>query len=104
MIRRPPRSTLFPYTTLFRSPVLPWRPGDEGRATARLPTEASLGAIAVRTIPALRKAPRAVPHECVGQRFGAFYQPPHCDLPAWYRSTARRGPSLLPTPPLRSTP
>src|SRR5258708_18151401 len=32
MIRRPPRSTLFPYTTLFRSPsalaaatVLPWR-------------------------------------------------------------------------------
>src|SRR2546430_14642949 len=25
MIRRPPRSTLFPYTTLFRSPVLPAR-------------------------------------------------------------------------------
>src|SRR2546430_13043868 len=28
MIRRPPRSTLFPYTTLFRSPrgcSLPWR-------------------------------------------------------------------------------
>src|SRR5256885_9823304 len=25
MIRRPPRSTLFPYTTLFRSPG-PWRP------------------------------------------------------------------------------
>src|SRR3712207_7346634 len=25
MIRRPPRSTLFPYTTLFRSPILlPW--------------------------------------------------------------------------------
>src|SRR3712207_8232601 len=24
MIRRPPRSTLFPYTTLFRSEVLPW--------------------------------------------------------------------------------
>src|SRR2546422_4807094 len=24
MIRRPPRSTLFPYTTLFRSPL--WRP------------------------------------------------------------------------------
>src|SRR5260221_10839345 len=37
MIRRPPRSTLFPYTTLFRSPLrdgprpgLPWL----GRATA----------------------------------------------------------------------
>src|SRR3989440_8818794 len=24
MIRRPPRSTLFPYTTLFRSTDLPW--------------------------------------------------------------------------------
>src|SRR2546422_7656089 len=24
MIRRPPRSTLFPYTTLFRSPTTPW--------------------------------------------------------------------------------
>src|SRR2546426_1400083 len=28
MIRRPPRSTLFPYTTLFRSPA---RPPDRGR-------------------------------------------------------------------------
>src|SRR2546425_12203650 len=26
MIRRPPRSTLFPYTTLFRSPLGPGRP------------------------------------------------------------------------------
>src|SRR5690349_22592863 len=25
MIRRPPRSTLFPYTTLFRSPFVYWR-------------------------------------------------------------------------------
>src|SRR5256885_5536717 len=25
MIRRPPRSTLFPYTTLFRSALWPWR-------------------------------------------------------------------------------
>src|SRR2546430_5652838 len=31
MIRRPPRSTLFPYTTLFRSSALHWRPGDRGR-------------------------------------------------------------------------
>src|SRR6266700_6904689 len=29
MIRRPPRSTLFPYTTLFRSA---WRPGARGSA------------------------------------------------------------------------
>src|SRR2546429_1729796 len=26
MIRRPPRSPLFPYTTLFRSPSIAWRP------------------------------------------------------------------------------
>src|SRR2546422_10121964 len=32
MIRRPPRSTLFPYTTLFRSP--PWR--TRASATRRL--------------------------------------------------------------------
>src|ERR1051325_10468897 len=34
MIRRPPRSTLFPYTTLFRSPVIRrgcgrWRPSED---------------------------------------------------------------------------
>src|SRR5438874_5998044 len=32
MIRRPPRSTLFPYTTLFRSPLIdrdPTRPNEE---------------------------------------------------------------------------
>src|SRR5256886_12807330 len=28
MIRRPPRSTLFPYTTLFRSRAVPRRAGD----------------------------------------------------------------------------
>src|SRR5438874_7057618 len=27
MIRRPPRSTLFPYTTLFRSRLFTWLPG-----------------------------------------------------------------------------
>src|SRR3712207_6960678 len=37
MIRRPPRSTLFPYTTLFRSAAqneLSVRPGAEGHAAA----------------------------------------------------------------------
>src|SRR4026208_440800 len=33
MIRRPPRSTLFPYTTLFRSP---WRRRGAGRALERI--------------------------------------------------------------------
>src|SRR5271163_4706131 len=32
MIRRPPRSTLFPYTTLFRSYRLRARPWDSGRS------------------------------------------------------------------------
>src|SRR2546427_4736292 len=32
MIRRPPRSTLFPYTTLFRSPRRSRRAGDALRA------------------------------------------------------------------------
>src|SRR2546426_3971894 len=36
MIRRPPRSTLFPYTTLFRSQNL-LAPGTEGPVTVHLP-------------------------------------------------------------------
>src|SRR2546425_6203514 len=35
MIRRPPRSTLFPYTTLFRSPFGGAPLGHAGRASAR---------------------------------------------------------------------
>src|SRR2546422_3545201 len=37
MIRRPPRSTLFPYTTLFRSPfdVEPYGPGDSEYAAGQ---------------------------------------------------------------------
>src|SRR3712207_7067768 len=33
MIRRPPRSTLFPYTTLFRSLQLRWRRASNGSRT-----------------------------------------------------------------------
>src|SRR5580693_8059239 len=35
MIRRPPRSTLFPYTTLFRSNSSPLRGGQDTRAHCR---------------------------------------------------------------------
>src|SRR5260370_11163333 len=38
MIRRPPRSTLFPYTTLFRSGLvllIPWRVGAEESGAAK---------------------------------------------------------------------
>src|SRR2546422_4028437 len=53
MIRRPPRSTLFPYTTLFRSAVLEWRE-TRGRERARRRRVASgrgirtLGRVATR--------------------------------------------------------
>src|SRR2546430_7370595 len=36
MIRRPPRSTLFPYTTLFRSLLLISGPANIGKATTAL--------------------------------------------------------------------
>src|SRR5688572_31959006 len=39
MIRRPPRSTLFPYTTLFRSPVLHLRHQPPIVDVARAPAE-----------------------------------------------------------------
>src|SRR2546426_7593300 len=40
MIRRPPRSTLFPYTTLFRSPSLPGTRPPASRRTSETPVPA----------------------------------------------------------------
>src|SRR3712207_8436744 len=60
MIRRPPRSTLFPYTTLFRSPkgLLAW--GDEigaGRVLQTLEAlHESYGEDRYRASPLLRRA------------------------------------------------
>src|SRR5260370_29674196 len=60
MIRRPPRSTLFPYTTLFRSPLRRGaaarsperardeRPGERGRAPRRRAQEIRPGANLLR--------------------------------------------------------
>src|SRR3712207_8852072 len=60
MIRRPPRSTLFPYTTLFRSlhhgRGSPCRPGDEPEVLRGLTDPPS--AVPCRT-PVPRWAPRA---------------------------------------------
>src|SRR5438445_4479763 len=54
MIRRPPRSTLFPYTTLFRSYI--WltvmRPGADGPVTSDAP-----GKFDVTVLPLTKKAP-----------------------------------------------
>src|SRR3989442_10769707 len=55
MIRRPPRSTLFPYTTLFRSP---------NRCAAHAPARAAAGVgvpAAVGPLPVRMAAPRAPP-------------------------------------------
>src|SRR6266478_7066670 len=59
MIRRPPRSTLFPYTTLFRSPPTPTRPcrtAEPGSGRARRPgnlerVEAPEAVLAERAVP-----------------------------------------------------
>src|SRR3712207_8724794 len=50
MIRRPPRSTLFPYTTLFRSRRLPGE-GQEPAAGAGLPRGAAGLRLALRRVP-----------------------------------------------------
>src|SRR2546427_8392434 len=46
MIRRPPRSTLFPYTTLFRSPAT----GDDLAAYLALAQVPGIGAARLRTL------------------------------------------------------
>src|SRR5690242_21221801 len=48
MIRRPPRSTLFPYTTLFRSMEFSWQRTIEDRALAPVP----IGVLATQKITA----------------------------------------------------
>src|SRR2546427_4366622 len=48
MIRRPPRSTLFPYTTLFRSPSFPYCRRAVGNSGSRHGDAARSRAFAVR--------------------------------------------------------
>src|SRR2546426_6737348 len=57
MIRRPPRSTLFPYTTLFRSHARPDR--DLARVQARQGSRSrGAAAASVRVLPVLRRVGR----------------------------------------------
>src|SRR5260370_39230760 len=49
MIRRPPRSTLFPYTTLFRSTVVPMPPSFRHRTTNKEPRRSPRGSLFVRS-------------------------------------------------------
>src|SRR3712207_8208566 len=63
MIRRPPRSTLFPYTTLFRSGE---RAGRAGRTAARAPR----GHARARRAEARRGNPLPPPRRLLGERHG----------------------------------
>src|SRR5688572_31412775 len=61
MIRRPPRSTLFPYTTLFRSRRLPGRavPGCwpiRKLSQAKTPSKLVASALEVRPVPPRRRS------------------------------------------------
>src|SRR5258705_10308492 len=62
MIRRPPRSTLFPYTTLFRSPR---RLVDASRTAVR---DAARPALAPRAVPLVRRDRRG--HRAARQQDG----------------------------------
>src|SRR5256886_7053566 len=100
MIRRPPRSTLFPYTTLFRSPAGDRRPPGAGResgATAvaavhgeRDPRAARWRGRPPRRRVGRRRAARPIPcerisgerdgrraHPAVRRRGGTGRRPPH---------------------------
>src|SRR2546422_6211614 len=80
MIRRPPRSTLFPYTTLFRSdarvhtqegaPLLTEQPPDGGRV-AVVPQVALGDRVHTQQHSGERlevEAPRVAPHPALGER------------------------------------
>src|SRR3712207_3709252 len=61
MIRRPPRSTLFPYTTLFRSELtLKEPPGEATHWTG--PMMAKAAGISLRSVQCIWKAHRLAPH------------------------------------------
>src|SRR2546422_2576404 len=64
MIRRPPRSTLFPYTTLFRSPLLAVAMLEALAAGYRLSPDATAWPSAARTL--IDSLPGDLPPAVVG--------------------------------------
>src|SRR5438034_2599413 len=92
MIRRPPRSTLFPYTTLFRSLL----------ATDVLPTEVSIIAGFDDALIGVVAPYRAILHDAMGRSEERFSRNAETDLvcrlllekkklsPLWSRSKSRR--------------
>src|SRR5256886_16865283 len=88
MIRRPPRSTLFPYTTLFRSHLLPAEQIRDELARLQVIVDKTAGprereAMAllsdyVRTVPAVRTAPaRRSEERRVGKEGRSRWAPDH---------------------------
>src|SRR5256886_16963492 len=65
MIRRPPRSTLFPYTTLFRSTVAMLTPGASPSAAC------TVAAQEAQLIPSMGRTMRALLMELVRRRRGS---------------------------------
>src|SRR2546425_4980829 len=64
MIRRPPRSTLFPYTTLFRSS----NPAARSAEVARFPSRGRSSFTGVRTDRLLRYSERSIRPKPFGRR------------------------------------
>src|SRR3989442_4519104 len=64
MIRRPPRSTLFPYTTLFRSPAASRPPGSESVVAHDLRLKINITAVTLvlPDIPEVRVQARSEEH------------------------------------------
>src|SRR5260370_6095139 len=68
MIRRPPRSTLFPYTTLFRSGLA--RKSGADNAPPQSCRRSARGLFALRRAPPARASPSAAPFRQVEARAG----------------------------------
>src|SRR2546422_11613235 len=86
MIRRPPRSTLFPYTTLFRSPLRRADAQERRRHPARHRADAQRGEHQPRRLLALPRRPgradlHAVHHRDHGGRSRGRPRHRHRDLP-----------------------
>src|SRR5215216_5169394 len=97
MIRRPPRSTLFPYTTLFRSPGAPF----PQRSPPRLLTGAACGGLQPPPAGRLRGAHPHLLCSTAPERSSLHRSPPSR---SWHTEVARHDPSSLLTherPPAR---
>src|SRR2546430_14742418 len=104
MIRRPPRSTLFPYTTLFRSTALN-RQGLFGGFAPATGQEACLVGSALALdpardwiVPQYRELPALVRHGYPLQRLAAFSLG-KTDAAAGSRGGPRLPPAVSPAPP-----